>query len=174
MALLKNCEIHFAKLDPKRPNNKFNKEKPTWEVQLRTTDAKQKKEWEDLELKPKLIVYREGEENEGEPILHNGKKQWRVNIQKKSITRDGEKASPVEVVNFKLEPVDPNSIGNGSIGNIRIYQYEYTANGKKGTASVLMGVQLTKHVIYTHRRDDDFEETEGETVVPESEGDFDE
>ena len=36
MAILKNCELWFAKLDPKRPNRKFNPENPTWEIQLRT------------------------------------------------------------------------------------------------------------------------------------------
>lgn len=164
--LLKNCEIYFAKLG--KPNNKFNKTNPTWEVQLRTTDPKQKKEWEDAGLKPKLIVGKG--EQEGEPILANGKKQWRVNLQKKSITKDGEKASPVDLVDGKLKPIDPNSIGNGSVGNVRIFQYDYDNNGKAGKASVLMGIQLTKHIIYIPKpREDDFEETDTETIAPELE-----
>ena len=61
MALLKNCEIYYLKADPKRPNAAFNKENPTWEVQIRTSNPEQKAEWESLGLKPKLIVGKEGE-----------------------------------------------------------------------------------------------------------------
>lgn len=175
MALLKNCEIHYLKADPKRPNAAFNKQNPSWEVQLRTTDPAQKKEWDDKGLKPKLLVGKEGSENEGEPILTaDGKKQWRVNLKKKSITKDGEKASPVKVVNGQLEDIDPNTVGNGSIGHVRIYQYEYPKEGgKTGIANVLMAIQLKKHVKYTPKaRDDEFEPEDMEVIEPEDdEGD---
>ena len=153
MALIKNVEIYFAKLNPKRPNPKFNKENPTWEVQIRTTDKEKKKEWETLNLAVKAVV-----PDEGVPY-------YRVNLRKKSIKEDGDNSSPVSVVDGKLNPIDPDSIGNGSIGNIRVFQYEYTNAGNKGIASVLMGMQLTKHIVYTPQaRDDDFEETDTETV----------
>ena len=50
MAILKNAELFFAKLDPKRPNDRFDKENPTWEVQARTRSKAQAKEWKDLHL----------------------------------------------------------------------------------------------------------------------------
>lgn len=174
MAILKNAEIWFAKLDPKYPNARMNKQNPTWELQLRTADLEQKKEWEALGLKPKLIVGKEGEDNEGEPILNkDGKKQWRLNLKKKSLDKHGEPAKIVSVVNGHLEPLEPNTLGNGSIGNIRIYQYEYDkADGTKALASVLMGVQVKKHVVYTPRaRDDDFEMEETETIMPDDDDD---
>ena len=171
MALLKNCELHYIKCDPKRPNSSFNKKNPTWEAQIRTTDLEQKKEWDALGLKPKLLVGKEGEENEGEPILTaDGKKQWRVNLKKKSITKDGTAASPVKIVNGSLEDIDPNSVGNGSTGNVRIYQYEFDQEGKKekGVASVLMAIQLKRHVVYIPKvRDDEFEMEDTETINPE-------
>ena len=170
MALLKNCELHYIKCDPKRPNASFNKKNPTWEAQIRTTDLEQKKEWDALGLKPKLLVGKEGEENEGEPILTaDGKKQWRVNLKKKSITKDGTAASPVKIVNGSLEDIDPNSVGNGSTGNVRIYQYEFDQEGKKekGVASVLMAIQLKRHVVYIPKvRDDEFEMEDTETINP--------
>lgn len=174
MAILKNAEMWFAKLDPKYPNARMNKQNPTWELQLRTADLEQKKEWENLGLKPKLIVGKEGEDNEGEPILNkDGKKQWRVNLKKKSLDKNKEPAKHVSVVNGHLEPLEPNTIGNGSIGNIRIYQYEYEkADGTKALASVLMGVQVKKHVVYTPKaRDDDFEMEETETIMPDDDDD---
>lgn len=169
MAILKNAEMWFAKLDPKHPNARMNKQNPTWELQLRTSNVEQKKEWENLGFKPKLIVGKEGEENEGEPILTpEGKKQWRINLKKKSLNKDGEPAAPVKVVNGHLEEIEPNTLGNGSIGNVRIYQYEYTkADGTQALAAVLMGIQVTRHVVYTPKpREDDFEMTETETVNP--------
>ena len=154
MAIIKDCEIWFAKLDPKRPNNKFNKKNPTWECQIRTTDKAVKKQWEELQLPVKAVL-----PDEGTPY-------YRVNLRKKSIKEDGEAASPIKVVNGHLEDVDPNSIGNGSIGHIRIFQYEYPKEGGgKGTACVLMGIQITKHIVYKAKpRDDEFGMTETETI----------
>lgn len=157
MPIIKDCELWFAKLDPKRPNAKFNRENPTWEVQIRTTDKAIKKTWEEAQLPIKAVV-----PDEGVPF-------WRVNLRKKTIKENKELASPVKVVNGKLEEIDPNSIGNGSIGNVRIFQYEFPQkSGGKGIASVLMGIQVTKHVVYTPKpRNDDFEETDSTTVDPD-------
>ncbi len=160
--IIKNCELYFAKLDPTRPSAKFNKKNPTWELQIRTSDQEVRKQWTAMGLNVKPVV-----PDEGEPY-------FRVNLRKKSIKEDGEKASPVDVVDMQLNQVDPRSIGNGSVGNVRIFQYEYPREGGgKGTASVLMGVQLIKHIIYVPRpRDDDFQ-AEGETEVFEPEHDID-
>ena len=167
MAIIRDCEIWFAKLDPKRPNAKYNKKNPTWECQIRTTSKEVKKSWEAMNLSVKAVL-----PDEGNPY-------YRVNLRKKSIKEDGEAASPVKVVNGGLEDIDPNTIGNGSIGNIRIFQYEYPKDDKtKGIASVLMGIQITKHIVYKAKaRDDDFDMTETETVdnadMSEDNEDFD-
>ncbi len=154
MPIIKDCELWFCKLDPARPNNKFNKTNPTWECQIRTTDKAVKKAWEEMQLAVKAIV-----PDEGAPY-------FRVNLRKKSIKEDGEKAGPIKVINGKLEDIDPNSLGNGSVGNVRIFQYEYPKkDGSKGIASVLMGVQITKHLMYKPKpRSDEFGETETEVV----------
>lgn len=149
MPIIKNAEVYFCKVNPTRPNAKFNKKNPTWEVQIRTTSKEQKKDWEKLNLAVKAVV-----PDEGEPF-------FRVNLRKKSIKEDGEPSSPVTVVDGKLDPINPDSIGNGSVANVRIFQYEYSNEGKKGIASVLMALQLTKHIVYAPpARDDDFETTD--------------
>lgn len=158
MAIIKDAEMWFAKLDPKRPNAKFNKKNPTWEVQIRTSSKEVKKEWESLGLKVKAVV-----PDEGDPF-------FRVNLRKKSVKEDGSNASPIETIDGKLNPIDPNTIGNGSVGNIRIFQYEYSNDmGQKGIASVLMGVQVTKHIVFKQKpRDDEFGETDYTSVDPDS------
>lgn len=167
MAIIKNCEIHFAKLNPNRPNSNFNKLNPTWEVQIRTSNKETKAEWEKAGLRVKAMI-----PDQGEPY-------YRVNLKRKS--RKEEKQAdgsvkytpnaPVKVVDGKMNPIDPDTIGNGSIANVRIFQREYKdKNGKPAVASTLMGLQLTKHIIYVpKKRDDDFEETDTETVAPELE-----
>lgn len=154
--VIKNAEIWYTKLDPKRPNKNMDKEKPTWELQIRTKDKAVKKEWEEKNLNVKLV------DDEKEGIY------YRVNLKKKAVKADGSEASPVRVVDGKLNNIDPTTIGNGSIGNLRLFQHDYEYKGKKGIASVLMALQLVKHIVYTPKDfGDDFEEAETETVIPD-------
>jgi len=151
MAILKNVELFYPRLDPKKPNAKFNKEQPTWEVQIRTRDKKVKAEWAALNLKPKTV-----EDNDGKVF-------YSVTLRKKSKKKDGEVNQPVKVIDGGLNDLNPMSIGNGSIGNVRIFQYEYGDEGK--IASMLMAVQITKLNEYIPKAsDDDFEMTETEIV----------
>lgn len=167
MAIIRNCMIFHAKLDPKRPNAKMDPENPSWELQIRTTDTKQRDDWRAQGLKPKLLIHGKGD-MEGEPVLsEDGKKQWRVNLKKKSIAKGGEKAVAPEVVDGNLNPIDPNTIGNGSIGNVRVYQYESKREDNPGMVSILMGVQLSYHKIYAGSRES-FDTCEYRTEAPAS------
>ena len=61
------------------------------------------------------------------------------------------------------------------MGNVRIFQYEHPRkDGGKGLASVLMGIQVTKHVVYKPKpRSDEFGETETEVFDPNGDSDED-
>ena len=165
MAILKNVELYFAKLDPKRPNATFNTENPTWEVQIRTKDKKQAAEWKALNISVKP-----DEDSDGKMF-------YKATLKKKSKKKDkssGELVAnePVQVVSGSLEKIDPSKIGNGSIANVRLFQYEYEMAGKKGIASMLMAVQITKLNEYIPKpREDDFEMTDFEVnTVAEANG----
>jgi hypothetical protein len=174
MAILKNCEIWFAKLNPSRPNSRMDPENPRWEVQLRTHDKDQFAAWKAEGLKPKLLVHPEGHEEEGQAIIdEKGQKTWRLNLGKNAFKRGLSKDTPlaqrkpndpVEVVDGKMRAIDPDTIGNGSIANVRVFIREYTDNktGKLAKAGTLMGLQLTKYIVYkqTAREEFDAEETE--------------
>jgi hypothetical protein len=159
--ILENCELWYLKADPKRPNTQFSSEKPTWELQIRTRDREQKKEWENAGLMVKAIV-----PDEGEPY-------FRVNLKKKAFKFDGEPAKPVEVVDANLRAIDPNTVGHESVGNVRIYQRTYDApGGVKKIASVLMGVQITKLIKYIPQAVEGFELQSGmEVIEPDEEED---
>lgn len=160
MAILYDVEIHFCKLDPERPSAQFNKKNPSWELQMRTTDKEQKKVWVDHGIKVTAV-----REDDDGPVLY-----WRANLRKKSIKADGSNAEPPKVQNGELADINPNTIGNGSIANLRIFQYDFkdSETQVEGKASVLMGIQLTNHKVYAPKprnSDDDFVKTTTVTVA---------
>jgi hypothetical protein len=128
--ILSNVELFFAKLDPANPNSRFDKENPTWEVQIRTKDKAVAKFWKDQNLRVT-------------PDENDDGVFYRSNLKKKSKKRDGSDMAAVNVVAGDLSPVDPSTIGNGSIANLSVFQYDYNVSGKEGIASMLMGVQIT-------------------------------
>jgi hypothetical protein len=157
--ILEKCELWYPCLDPKRPNKKFDKENPSWEVQIRTTDKKQRKEWEEANLNVHTIVPEDDDVNDGKPF-------FLVYLKKRITRKDGLPALPVEVLDAKLEPVDPNSIGNGSIADVRLYQYSYpTPAGGTKTSSILLGLQLLKHKLYVPVKRQEFTKRAEDTEV---------
>lgn len=184
MALIKDALMFYAKLDPKRPNPNFDKNNPTWEVQIRTKDKKIRDEWKAMNLNVKLVEI-DARAESGKPGEKDYKPAveaeiyYRVNLKKKSKKADGTAAKPVDVVSGNLKPIDPSSIGNGSIGNIRVFQRAYkvipkegeTGGTKEGITSMLMAVQITKHIVYVQRpHDDDFELQDTETIDNSTDG----
>ena len=158
MAILKNVEGWWFKLNPARPD-KYDPEKPTWNFQARTTSKAQMKEWKDNHLTVKAV--REDPDDEESKILY-----WKAQIGKKTKNRDGKDAAPVSIVSSNGD-VDPDTLGNGSIVNVRLFQYDYEFQGKKGIANSLQSIQLVKHVVYTAKPGEDFEdEVQTEVVMP--------
>ena len=152
MAILKNVELFFPRLVPSNPNNKFDQENPTWEVQIRTRDKKVVKAWKDLN-----INVRTDDDDDG--VF------YKANLKKKSKRRDGTDQAPVTVVGGDLSSIDPAKLGNGSIANVRVYQYEYNVGGKEGIATMLMAVQVTTLKEFDPKpREDDFEMTDMKVV----------
>lgn len=152
MAILKNVELYFAKLNPKKPNDRFDKENPTWEVQIRTRDKAQAKEWKDLSINVK-------------PDEDDAGIFYKATLKKRSKKRNGEEQNPVSLVGGDLSPIDPDKLGNGSVGNVRVYQYDYNIGGREGIATMLMAVQVTTYKEYEPKpREDDFEMTNMKVV----------
>jgi hypothetical protein len=155
MTILNQVEVRFAQLNPERPSTKIKKT-GRWSVQIFTRDKNQAKQWRDLNIKVKMQ-----EDDVG--VFYT------ANVARNAEKSDGKKADPPKVMNGSLVSIDPNSIGNGSICNLRIFQYEYTFEGVKGIATSLMAVQVIKHIVY-HKKSGDFEEfatVETEVIDPQ-------
>jgi hypothetical protein len=152
MAILKDCELYFAKLNPNKPNAMFDKENPTWEVQIRTRDKAKAKQWKEMSINVK-------------PDEDDAGMFYKATIKKRSKKRDGADQNPVQLVGGDLSEINPDKLGNGSVGNVRIYQYPYNVAGREGIASMLMAVQVTTYKEYEPKpREDDFEMVDMQVV----------
>jgi len=96
-----------------------------------------------------------------------------LNVRKKANKSDGSPARKPIVVDGSRDPLDPDTIGNGSIGNIRLrlndYEIKHPKTGKvtkTGTKAVLEAVQVTKLKVFTPTGGDmnDFDEEEMEIL----------
>jgi hypothetical protein len=117
-----NVELNWAKLD--KPVSPFGTLQ--WELQVATTDKAKAKELSDNYFNVK--------EKDG---------VFTVALKKKAIKADGTENRPVQVVDGNLQAMDPTKIGNGSVGNVIVYQYSYDMRGQKGVGTSLQGVQVT-------------------------------
>jgi hypothetical protein len=168
MATVKNVELWWTKVDPKKPVKSQEEGKPDyWEVQLRTTDKKAALDWAKKNVKFKPLK-RTILDDDGEPVLDEmgeeqkeivtndeGKPYFAYKVRRKVKFNDDGTPKKVNVVGGDLSEIKPNSIGNGSVANVRLFQYDYEYQGKKGIANVLMAIQVTKLLEYVSEADED-------------------
>ena len=121
---IEGVELNWARLA--KPVNPFGTEQ--YELQIATTD---KAKAEELKANHFNVKEKDG--------------KFVVSLKRKAKKADGSDNGPVRVVNADLSPMEnPATIGNGSIGNVIVFQYPYSAMGRSGIASSLTAVQITK------------------------------
>lgn len=125
---LRNAELNWCKLvTPVAPFGT-----PNYEMQAATEDKAVAKEWNELGFKVKQL---------------DGK--YIVNLKRKAIKANGDENTPVSVFDAALNLIDGDKVGNGSTGNIKVFQFPYEYAGKKGISNSLTAVQVTNLVEYT-------------------------
>ena len=136
--LISDVTLNWARLD--KPQNPFGTEQ--YELQIATTDAAKAEE-----LRANHLNVKEKEAG-----------TFTVSLKRKAKRADGSDNGKVQVVGTKASDViDVRTIGNGSKGNVIIWQYTYEAMGRSGIASSLTKVQIVDLVEYTGANDVDFE-----------------
>jgi len=92
------------------------------------------------------------------------KNTFALNLKKKALKNDGSAAQPIEVVGKTAdEVIDPRTIGNGSVGNVKLMLRDYEIKGpngkvtKRGTQVMLTKVQVKNLVKYTPKTNNDFD-----------------
>lgn len=155
--IIPSATLFFTKVEKDSPAKPFAGDgAPSWETQIRTTDKAEAKQWKDLDLNVRALTRKSKDENGNfvtdelgeevrEPITdENGKPFYGCTLRKKTLKRDGSPQMPVNVVAGDLSPIDASTIGNGSVGNLSVFQYPYEYKGKKGISSMLMAIQITE------------------------------
>lgn len=143
--LIENVELNWAKLDT--PVNPFGTEQ--FELQIATTDAAVADQW-----KKDFLNVKEDKKNPGKFIAA---------LRRKAKRADGSDNGKVRVVDGNKAPFENvRSIGNGSIGNVIIWQAPFDTMGRKGVSSSLTAVQITTLEEFTPSGGVDFDVVPGE------------
>ena len=120
-----NVELNWAKLA--RPVNPFGTEQ--WELQIATKDKAIAENWAANHFTVK--------NDKVDP------EKFTVSLKRKAVKADGSANGPVKVVDAQAQPfADVSTIGNGSTGNVVVYQYAYETAGRSGIASSLTAIQV--------------------------------
>lgn len=134
--VISGVELNWAKLV--NPQSPFGTSQ--YEVQIATEDKAKAKELSDNHINMK--------EKDGKFIASLKRKEFKAN---------GESNGKVRVVDSAKQPLDAGTIGNGSQGNVIVFQYPYDTAGRKGIASSLTAIQVTDLVVYSGSDSVDFE-----------------
>jgi len=131
----KNVELNWAKLTAPIKTQWGTSQ---WELQMATTDKAVADEWTSNHFNVKPVL--DADKNPVSPAKYS------VNLKRKAMKADNNPNTPVRVVDSSKQELSTDaraSIGNGSVGNVMIYQYAYDAMGNKGIANSLTAVQVT-------------------------------
>ena len=126
--LISDVELNWARLDT--PINPFGTE--VYELQIATTDSAKA---DDLKANHFNVKEKDG--------------VFSVSLKRNALKRDGSDNGKVRVVDADKMPMEnTRSIGNGSTGNVIVWQYPYDQAGRKGVSGSLTAVQVTNLVEY--------------------------
>jgi len=138
--IVKDVELHWAKLET--PVDPFKTGEKLWEVQIRTADEEVAKKW------AKEYYINAKKDDEG---------FWKANVKRKELNGKGETNKAPDVLGRSNQPISASNIGNGSIGDLKLFQYPYDVAGRKGVASMLSAVRITDLKEYAPTSDVDFD-----------------
>ena len=129
--MIANVELNWARLDASSPVSPFGA--PQWELQIATTD---KAVADDLKANHLNVKERDG--------------KFVVSLKRKAVKADGSPMDPVRVVDAAKMPIEnTRSIGNGSVGNVIVWQAPFEVQGRKGISNSLTAVQVTTLEVYS-------------------------
>lgn len=135
-----NVELNYAKLDA--PVSPFGT--PQYELQIATTDKTVADEWKANHLPVKLDIDRETKK----PKVPE---KYIVSLKRKALKADGSDNGAPDVVEADATAMSASRIkklGNGSIGNVYIYQMYYEVAGRSGISSSLTSIQVVSYDEY--------------------------
>jgi len=132
-SVIRNVNFYYAKLD--KPVSPFGTE--IYDLQIRFP----KERIQEMSAYGKVREVEDG--------------NFAINITRKAKNAKGQK-TPVRIVDTNKTPIK-DLIGNGSEGNIIVYQYNWNVSGRSGTKTILIAVQVTNLIKYIPQTEVDFD-----------------
>src|SRR6056300_290029 len=132
-SIIRNVNFYYAKLD--KPVSPFGTE--IFDLQVRFP----KERIQEMSAYGKVREVEDG--------------NFAINITRKAKNAKGQK-TPVRIVDTDKNPVK-DLIGNGSSGNIIVYQYDWNVSGRSGTKTILIAIQVTNLIKYVPQTEVDFD-----------------
>ena len=139
--IIRNATFNWAKLT--KPVNPFGAG-DAYELQITTDDPMVALDWtnQDLNVKTKEV---------------DNNVTYYVNLKRYHASpKTGKVHGAPIVVGKEKEKVDGSIVGNGSKGNVKVYQYPYSVGGKSGVSTQMVAVQVTDLVEYNPETSIDF------------------
>ena len=140
--VIRDAELYWAKLE--KPVSSFNGPL-AYEIVAQTSDEAKANEWKAMNLNVKKVE-------------KDGKVTFKVSLKRKDANKSGNKNPAPDVIfeNADDSMATARDIGNGSIGHIRCFQYDYEVNGRKGVATQFNAVKVTKLIKFEAADEIDF------------------
>jgi len=132
-SVIRNVNFYYAKLD--KPVSPFGTE--IYDLQVRFP----KERIQEMSAFGKVREVEDG--------------NFAINVTRKAKNAKGQK-TPVRIVDTNKAPVK-DLIGNGSEGNIIVYQYDWNVSGRSGTKTILIAIQVTNLIKYIPQTEVDFD-----------------
>jgi hypothetical protein len=132
-SVIRNVNFYYAKLD--KPVSPFGTE--IYDLQVRFP----KERVQEMSAYGKVREVEDG--------------NFAINITRKAKNAKGQK-TPVRIVDTEKNPIK-DLIGNGSEGNIIVYQYDWNVSGRTGTKTILIAIQVTNLIKYVPQTEVDFD-----------------
>jgi len=144
-SIIRDVTLNYVKVDPENPTEPFGTLQ--WECQI-------------------VVPSDRADELEGygtvKPVKDDPSRVA-INLKRKAVRKDGSANDPVMLVDGKKQKIPANiKIGNGSVGNVKVYRREYDVAGRQGISTILTAIQITNLIEYTGSVDFDVEGAEAD------------
>jgi hypothetical protein len=138
-SIIRDVTLNYVKVDPENPTEPFGTLQ--WECQLVVPSERSEELSQYGTVKP----------------VKDDPSRVAINLKRKAVRKDGSANDPVVLVDGKKQPIAPTiKIGNGSVGNVKVYRREYDVS------TILTAIQITNLIEYTGSVDFDVEGAEAD------------
>jgi len=159
MPILNNVTLAWVQCDPERPRQYKGTGPFKWSVQVSTSDKKTAEAWA-KEYGMKMTPF-EGDDGK----IHYKSSLSTYAFGKEDGDGKAKPNKPVVVMLMNGDPIDPNTVGNGSVANVNFF----VSDDKE--VRRLKGIQVKKLIKYERSSEDEFELSDDfEIIEPETDG----